>query len=145
MCFYFFRLKPQAVLLPLELLDEIIAKWTCLHLLYRPPMVRGRDKWSSQRLPQLLEDGIMELEDTRPTVSWKHASEARKKVGSYCWRFSIYIYIYYTYIIVAKIREKKFNLRKPLPNCLTERLKNRENNINCTIFLLLAQLKFRIL
>ena len=97
MCFYFCRLKPQAVLLPLELLDEIIAKWTCLHLLYRPPMVRGRDKWSSQRLPQLLEDGIMELEDTRPTVSWKHASEARKKVGSYCcWRFAIFnIYIHH--------------------------------------------------
>jgi hypothetical protein len=76
------RLKPQAVLLPVELLDEIIAKWTCLHLLYRPPMVRGRgDKWSSQRLPQLLEDGIMELEDSRPTVSWKHAlEEPRKKI-----------------------------------------------------------------
>ena len=109
MCFYFFRLKPQAVLLPLELLDEIIAKWTCLHLLYRPPMVRGRDKWSLQRLPQLLEDGIMELEDTRPTVSWKHASEARKKVGSYCWRFAIFnIYIYiYIYIYHCRLKSRK--------------------------------------
>ena len=41
----------------------------------------------------------------------------------------------------AKIQKKKFNLRKPLPNCLTERLKTRANNINCTIFLLLAHYK----